>query len=251
MAAQTLLDTPVNNIICGNFVLIKELGRGCSGIVYLALDTKLKRYVAIKQLTLDSSLPEYDKQETIYNFKREAIAIAGLHHENIVNVYDIAEEDNKYFIIMEFIEGIALSKIINLNALPLEMAINIAIQICDALSYIHSKGIIHRDIKPENIIFLGQGLAKLLDFGFAKLTNFGSAKFSEDSEFAPGGLIGTILYMSPEQLQNSDNVDERADIYSLAVSLYEILTGTLPFYGESLSEVVMKILTGASSLKRK
>jgi serine/threonine protein kinase len=244
MTALTLEKAPLRKI-CGNYILIKELGRGTSGIVYLAHDTKLNRYVAVKQLTLDSELTESLKEEIIYNFKREAIAIANLNHENIVNVYDIAQEGNSHYIIMEFIEGISLSKIIRLHEIPVEMTLNIVIQICDALSYIHKNGVIHRDIKPENIIFLGQGQAKLLDFGFAKLTEFGSAKFSEDSriEHSTGSLIGTILYMSPEQLQDSDDVDERADIYSLAVSLFEMLTGELPFHGDSIGEVVMKILT--------
>jgi serine/threonine protein kinase len=257
MIVQTLekaaLETATLRKVCDNYILIKELGRGSNGVVYLAHDTKLNRYVALKQLTLDISLNESTKEEIIYNFKREAIAIANLHHENIVNVYDIAQEGRNHFIVMEFIEGISLSKIIRIHELPLEMALNIAIQICDAVSYIHKNGVIHRDIKPDNIIFLGEGQAKLLDFGYAKLTDFGSAKFSEDTEYEnnTGRLIGTILYMSPEQLQNSDDVDERADIYSLGVSLYEMLTGKLPFYGESVGEVVLKILTDEPELPSK
>jgi serine/threonine protein kinase len=244
MTGKPLSKDPVQKI-CNNYVLIKELGRGGGGIVYLAHDLKFQRYVAIKKLTLHSELNEITKEEIIYNFKREAMAIANLHHENIVNVYDIVQEGNSHFIIMEFIEGVSLSKILKLHALPLELALNIAVQICDALSFIHKNGVIHRDVKPENIIFLGEGQAKLLDFGYAKLTDFYCAKFSEDNLFErnQGRLMGTILYMSPEQLQNSDEVDERADVYSLAVSLYEMLTGNLPFIGESTGEVVLKILT--------
>jgi serine/threonine protein kinase len=231
--------------ICGNYTLIKELGRGSSGIVYLAHDLKLQRYVAVKHLNLNNELKDSIKQEIIYNFKREAIAIANLYHENIVNVYDIVQDGHSHYIIMEFIEGISLSKILKLHEIPLEMAINIVLQICEALGYLHENGVIHRDIKPENIIFLGKGLAKLLDFGLAKLTDFDCAKFIDDqeTEINSGRLLGTILYMSPEQLQNSDDVNEQADIYSLAVSLYEMLTGFLPFTGDSTGEVVMKILT--------
>jgi serine/threonine protein kinase len=245
MTAQTLIRAQVKRI-CNNYLIIKELGRGSSGVVYLAHDTKMHRYVAIKELTLDSELSEEYREELIYNFKKEATTIANLHHENIVNVYDIVQEGSNYFIIMEFIEGMPLSKILMLHEIPLEMSLNIIIQICDALGYIHRNGVIHRDVKPENIILLGKGQAKLLDFGLAKLSNFESAKFPVENgyESNSGGLMGTILYMSPEQLQNSDNVDERADIYSLAVSLYEMLTGYLPFTGESTGDAVMKILEG-------
>jgi serine/threonine protein kinase len=223
-------------ILDPNYLFIKELGNGGNGIVYLARHLKQNKYVAIKVLNLDAVPNESTRHEIIYNFKREAIAISSLSHKNIVNVYDFGQENNNHFIIMEFIEGISLSKIIKLHALPFEMALRLTLQICDALNYIHRNGVIHRDIKPENIILTGKGVTKLIDFSCAK---FFDDTFTENNSCK---LTGTIPYMSTEQLQNSDNVDERADIYSLAVSLYEMLTGQLPFYAENTGKTVLKIL---------
>jgi serine/threonine protein kinase len=219
-----------------DYFVIKEVGRGSTGIVYLAHDIKHFRTVAIKQLTIDDSVNELAKERIIFNFKREAIALARLNHQNIVNVYDLAEQDNNYFIIMEYIEGISLAKILKLHPLPLDIALNTAIQVCDALAHLHKYGVIHRDIKPENIVLLGNGLAKLIDFTCSKF-------FSDSVEENSCILTGTFLYMSPEQLKNSDTVDEQADIYSMAVTLYEMLTGEVPFHDDSIGKVVMKILT--------
>ncbi len=223
-----------------NYMSIKELGRGGMGAVYLARDINLKRLVAVKVLTLNDEDDQSTKEKNIYNFKREAIAIANLNHENIVNIHDMGKEnDETHYIVLELIEGQPISKIIKLHPLPAEMVLSIAIQICNALSYVNRNGVIHRDIKPENILLLGKGLAKLTDFGIAKFAD----DYRPEESNNPGNLIGTILYMSPEQLRNADEVDERADLYSLAVSLYEMLTGKLPFYGDSISEVIKKIFS--------
>jgi serine/threonine protein kinase len=227
----------VNKTFGENYICIKEIGRGGMGAVYLARDTKLQRQVALKVLTFDETMDQAARDEAVYNFKREAIAIANLNHENIVNVHDIGEQDDSHYIVMELIEGQPISKIIKLHPLPAEMVLSIAVQICNALSYVNRNGVIHRDIKPENILLLGKGLAKLTDFGIAKFADDIKSESNLDS------IVGTILYMSPEQLRNPDEVDERADLYSLAVSLYEMLTGSLPFYGETISDVIMKILT--------
>ncbi len=220
-----------------NYVEIKELGRGGMGAVYLARDIKLQRQVAVKVLDLHRSNDGINHDKAVYNFKREAIAIANLNHENIVNIHDIGEENNTHYIVMELIEGQPVSKILKIHPLFPGIVLSIIVQICSALSYVHRNGVIHRDIKPENIMLLGKGFAKLTDFGIAKFSE-NKAVNSED-----GDLIGTILYMPPEQLRNSDDVDERSDLYALAVSLYEMLTGRLPFNGDNIGDVIMKILT--------
>lgn len=221
-----------------NYTAIKEIGRGGMGAVYLAMDNKLQRQVAIKELILPPNLEKEEIEQCIYNFKREALAIARLSHENIVNIYDIGKEsDLNHYIVMELIDGKPISEIMQLHPLPPEMVLSVVIQICSALSYIHRNNVIHRDIKPENIIISGKGIAKLTDFGIAK-----SADEISDHKNS-GNIIGTILYMSPEQIQDPDNVDERADLYSFAISVYQLLTGKLPFSGENVREVLMKIMT--------
>lgn len=220
------------------YTAIKEIGRGGMGAVYLAMDNNLQRQVAIKELILSPDLEKEEIEQCIYNFKREALAIAKLNHENIVNIYDIGKEsDFCHYIVMELLDGKAISEIMQLHPLPPEMVLNVVVQICSALSYIHRNNVIHRDIKPENIIISGKGIAKLTDFGIAKSAN----EISDHKN--SGNIIGTILYMSPEQIQDPDNVDERADLYSFAISVYQLLTGKLPFNGENVREVLMNIMT--------
>lgn len=219
----------------GYYNIIDEIGKGGMGTVFSALDTKLKRKVAIKHLDLNSS---ENKDNSVYLFKREAIAIAKLNHPNIVNIYDIGqEEDGNYYIVMELIEGKPLSTVVKLHSLSPETYITIAIQICDALSYIHENDVIHRDIKPENIIISSKGNAKLTDFGVAK--------FDEDEweKEVHTSFVGTLIYMSPEQLHDSDNVDQRSDVYSFAATLYELLTGVPPFYSDEPRNLILKILS--------
>lgn len=223
-----------NSIVFGNnYTIIEQIGIGGMGTVYSAFDNKLKRKVAIKHLNL---LDKENKENLIYLFKREAIAIAKLNHSNIVNVYDIGQEDeNNYYIVMELIEGQSLSSVFKSRDLSNELYIGIAIQICDALSYIHENDVIHRDIKPENILLSSKGLAKLTDFGVAK--------FDEDWEKEIStSFVGTLIYMSPEQLKDSDDIDGRADLYSFAVTLYELLTGVPPFYSEDPRNLILKIM---------
>lgn len=222
-----------------NYEIVKELGRGGMGAVFLANDKRLKRQVAIKVLKLPVELTPDLKLESINNFKREAVAIANLSHNNIVCVYDIGNQIDVHYIVMELIDGSPLSKILKVQgqAFHIDTVLKIADEICDALAYVHRNNVIHRDIKPENIIYTGKGISKLTDFGIAKFAGDENMKVGK-----PGDVKGTILYISPEQLQYPDNVDGRADMYSLGVSLYELLTGRLPFEGESPREVIMKIL---------
>lgn len=224
-----------------NYEIIKELGRGGMGAVFLANDKRLKRQVAIKVLQMPQGIDFDSAKNAINNFKREAVAIANLSHNNIVNIYDIGEQGNVHYIVMELIDGQPLSKILKSQGQPfhLETVLQISSEICDALSYIHKNNVIHRDIKPENIIYTAKGISKLTDFGIAKFR----CDQDMETESKPGDVKGTILYISPEQLQTPDLVDGRADMYSFAVSLYELLTGTTPFHGETPREVIMKILT--------
>lgn len=224
-----------------NYEIIKELGRGGMGAVFLANDKRLKRQVAIKVLKLPQNLDKNTIAETINSFKREAVAIANLSHNNIVCVYDIGNQENIHYIVMELIDGAPLSKILQYQKHPfnLETVLKISNEICDALSYIHKNSVIHRDIKPENIIYTSKSISKLTDFGIAKFIGEENLQVHEQI----GAVKGTILYISPEQLQRPDSVDGRADLYSFAVSMYQLLTGVLPFQGETPREVIMKILT--------
>ncbi len=224
-----------------NYDIVKELGRGGMGAVFLANDKRLKRQVAIKVLKLPAGISADVEEDTINNFKREAVAIANLAHNNIVCVYDIGNKDRLHYIVMELIDGVPLSKLLKAQGHPftLETALKISEELCDALIYTHKNKVIHRDIKPENIIYTAKGISKLTDFGIAKFIGDENLHVTEQ----PGAIKGTILYISPEQLQTPELVDARSDMYSYAVSLYELLTGRLPFEGESPREVIMKILT--------
>jgi len=223
-----------------NYEIIRELGRGGMGAVFLANDKRLKRQVAIKVLT-SNPIDENEKRETIYHFKREAVAIANLSHNNIVCVYDIGQDRDIHYIVMELIDGYPLSRLLKeqKHTLPVDTVLKIGLDICDALSYIHKNNVIHRDIKPENIIYTSKKVSKLTDFGIAKYHNDDVPQ----KKVEPGTIMGTILYISPEQLNAPDSVDGRADIYSFGVSLYELLTGKLPFEGNTPREVIQKIIS--------
>jgi serine/threonine protein kinase len=223
-----------------------ELGRGGMGVVYLATDKRLDRRVAIKVLSLSGGNESsgVSNTEVIERFLREAKAVAKLAHPNIVNIHDISDEDDLYYMVMEFVDGKVLSGMFSEDK-PLDpnLVINIGTQICNALDFAHESGIIHRDIKPANIILSRKGVAKLMDFGIASLSDTKEAyKLTQ-----AGSVLGSIMYISPEQLNNASNVDARADIYSLGVSLYELLTGQLPFMAENISSIIMKILTDTPS----
>ncbi len=205
----------------GNFKIIEEISRGGVAIIYKGFQTNLNRYVAIKvlppQLTTDPDLVE--------RFRREAQAVAKLNHPNVCQVYDVNIKDNTHYIVMELIDGETLREIIQKEA-PLSLKENLTIlsQVGDALSHAHRNGIIHRDIKPENIMIDREGRVKIMDFGVARITN-------ATWQTKVGMIMGTPEYMSPEQVKG-ERVDERSDIYSLGVMLYEMLTGELPFKGD-------------------
>lgn len=200
------------------------------GEVYLAEDTKLDRKVAIKFLPAEIEADELAKKRLI----REAKAAAKLDHPNICAIYEIAEEDGRSFIVMQYVEGETLASKLERHALELRQSSEVAFQVADALAEAHSHGIIHRDIKPQNVMITPRGQVKVLDFGLAKLFAVEErAPIDAPTEMllsAPGLIVGTASYMSPEQAKGSQ-VDARADLFSLGVMLYECVTGKLPFSG--------------------
>jgi len=215
-----------------HYNIIEKLSEGGMGVVYKAEDIKLKREVAIK------FLPDYisSNQEERKRFEIEAQAAASLNHPNLCTIYSIEEADDQAFIVMEFIEGKELKDIVETNRdklLPINDVLNYAIQIAKGLEAAHKKGIVHRDIKSSNIMISEDGKVKIMDFGLAKLFNSQVTKSNQ--------TLGTLSYISPEQLQGL-KVDFRADFWSFGVVLYEMLTGTLPFQGEYEATVIYAIL---------
>ena len=202
------------------FEILEFLGRGGMGFVYKARQPRLDRFIALKILAPD---PE-NRGRFAERFEREAQALARLTHPNIVAVYEFGEAGGLYFLAMEFVDGINLRKLIGGQALKPEQALAIVPAICDALQFAHTNGIVHRDIKPENVLLDKQGRVKIADFGIAKISG------TERKEALTGEqqAIGTPHYMAPEQIERPTEVDHRADIYSLGVVFYEMLTGELP-----------------------
>ncbi len=219
--------------------ILGELGRGGMGVVYDALDPRLDRHVAIKVIELpnDPNMTQDTRLELVERFKREAKASARLNHPNIVSIFDFGDYEGRYYMVMEFLQGRNLSELLQIHSpLSVPVALKAMIQTCEALDFAHHQGIIHRDIKPANIVILDNGTTKLADFGIARLE-------ASNSELTKAGsILGSLLYISPEQLMNPKDVDKRADIYSLGVTAYEILTGRLPYNGSNIGEIVMKIM---------
>jgi len=201
--------------------IIELLGRGGMGIVYKARQRQLDRLVALKILPTEIG----DDPAFAERFSREARALARLNHPNIVSIYDSGDSGGLFYFLMEYVDGVNLRQMLSAGRMEPKDALAIVPKICEALQYAHDEGIMHRDIKPENILFDKKGRVKIADFGLAKLLK------PDDEDLtltASGTLMGTPKYMSPEQLENSHTVDHRADIYSLGVVFYEMLTGELP-----------------------
>ena len=213
----------------GKYQILEKLGEGGMGIVFKAYDTQLQRTVALKILKNISG-------NSYKRFLREARATAGLHHPNIVKLYEVGEYEGKTFFTMEYIEGIVLEKADAVHwAVP--RILELMIEICDAIAYSHEQGVIHRDLKTANIMLTPKGLPKIMDFGLAKSTK-------EQSKLSQTGMVlGTIMYMSPEQAEGTiREIDCRSDVYSLGCILYELLVGHPPFLASTLEEIVYKIL---------
>jgi serine/threonine protein kinase len=220
----------------GRYEIRSLLGSGGMGEVYLAYDSDLEREIAIKVLREDRSTGDRAKR-----FVQEARAASALHHPNVAHVYEIGSQDDMRFIAMEVVEGETLRERLSRGPLSLSETIDVATQIASALAAAHKSNVIHRDIKPENVIINADGHAKVLDFGLAKLRQARAEDASTELKTAPGAALGTLPYMAPEQI-GGEEVTPAADIFSLGIVIYEMISGRRPFSGANSSEIVGAIL---------
>jgi eukaryotic-like serine/threonine-protein kinase len=221
----------------GRYTIQSELGRGAMGVVYKATDTALERTVAIKTVNMALERDGAEKYEA--RFYQEARAAGSLNHPNIVTVYDVGKEANVAYMAMEFIEGVELRSLLGEGrALPVSQAVSIAVQVAEGLAYAHQHGVVHRDIKPANIMVLGDGPVKITDFGIARM------RAAADELTQTGMMLGSPKYMSPEQVIGK-RADQRSDIFSLGVILYEMLAGAAPFNGENVTALMYQIVNFA------
>jgi CHASE2 domain-containing sensor protein/predicted Ser/Thr protein kinase len=218
----------------GRYKISKEIGKGAMGVVYLAHDPRLNRQVALKAIALAEEFSEGDLEDVRMRFYREAEAAGRLDHPGIVGVYDVGEDNDLAYIAMEFVDGHRLSEFTSPgHLLPEETSLELTARAAEALHYAHSRGVVHRDIKPSNLLF-NKATDQL------KITDFGVARFDESSRTRTGLVLGTPSYMSPEQIEG-ENVTGSSDLFSLGVSLYQLLTGFLPFRADSLAKLMYKI----------
>jgi serine/threonine-protein kinase len=225
-----------------HYRIIQKLGAGGMGEVYLAEDTRLGRKVAIKLLPADTSTDELAGKRLL----REARAAATLDHPNICAVYEVGEDQGRRFIAMQYVDGETLAARIKRQPLKLQEALDVAVQVAEALQQAHAHGIVHRDIKPQNIMLTPRGQAKVLDFGLAKIAPEKAVAVSQAETVTvlttTGAIMGTVLYMSPEQVKGEE-LDARSDIFSFGAVIYELLSGRHPFAGASTAEIFSAILT--------
>ena len=227
------LDTAEKPML-GRYQVQKELGKGAMGIVYLGVDPKINRTVAIKTMALSQEFEGDELEDVKERFFREAETAGRLNHPNIVTIYDAGEEHDLAYIAMEFLKGQDLAPQTKKdNLLPISKVIDITLKCASALNYAHKQNVVHRDIKPANVMYDPES-------DEMKITDFGIARITDSSKTKTGMVLGTPSYMSPEQLAGK-KVDGRSDLFSLAVMLYQLLTGSLPFQAESMATLMYKI----------
>ena len=233
-STMILQDGSVEKPMLGRYQVEKELGKGAMGVVYLGKDPKIGRVVAIKTMALAQEFEPDELEEVKERFFREAETAGRLNHPNIVTMYDAGEEHDLAYIAMEFLKGKDLAPHTKPdNLLPLPKVMDIVAKTAEALDYAHGNNVVHRDIKPANIMYE-------LDTGVVKVTDFGIARITDSSKTKTGMVLGTPSYMSPEQLAGK-KVDGRSDLFSLGVMLYQMVTGQLPFTGDSMATLMFKI----------
>ena len=231
-ASPAVTEDVVGNTL-GRYRILKEIGHGSMGVVYLGKDPTIQRFVAIKTVPLDTGDDEDANREIKKNFFREAESAGRLSHPNIVTIYDAGEQDGLGYIAMEFLEGVTLKTACQPGKLlPLSQAVNLVLTVADALDYAHRQGIVHRDIKPANIMLTRDHRIKVTDFGIAKMAS--------STNTHTNVILGTPSYMSPEQASGK-KVDGRADIFSLGIVLYELVAGRRPFHGEDVVSLLFQI----------
>ncbi len=220
----------------GRYRVENILGKGAMGVVYRGIDPAINREVAIKTLSLSAEFEDDEQQMARERFFREAETAGKLNHPNIVTIYDVGEEQDLAFIAMDLLTGVPLDQHIKKDTLlPPPLVYQLMVQVASGLSYAHQKGVVHRDIKPGNLIYDDEKQAVII-------TDFGIAHLTDHSKTRTGAILGSPFYMSPEQVQGK-KVDGRSDIFSLGITFYQMLTGTLPFKGDSLATVALNITT--------